>query len=139
MGLIQLDLNPPPAKLRQFGAIAPVMLLVIGGVLRWRFGLPVAVLAGLFAAGILVFLASRVSPKLVRPVYAGLILLGFPIGWTVSHLVMFLFFFGIITPLGLVFRLLGRDALHRRWDREQESYWTEHPPCDNVERYFRQF
>lgn len=139
MGLVKLDLNPPPAQLRQFGWIAPTMLLVIGLVLRWRVGLPTPVVAGLCAAGILIFIFSRVSPKLVRPVYVGLMIAGFPIGWVMSHLLLAVFYFGIITPLALIFRLAGRDMLHRRWNRSRSSYWTDHPQAQNIERYFRQY
>jgi len=139
MAMIQLDFNPSSKKLQQFGWITPIMLLVIGSVLRWRVGLPMTGVAGLCIAGILVFIASRVSPKLVRPVYVGLMILGFPVGWVISHLLMIFFYFGIITPVALIFRLIGRDVLHRRWNRQRETYWTEHPRCDNVERYFRQF
>lgn len=139
MGMIQLDLNPSAEKLRQFGWIAPIMLLVIGLVFWWRFGMPAAGITVMVLVGMVIFTLSRVSPRLVRPVYMVLVIVGFPIGWVVSHLVMFLFYFGIITPVALVFRLMGRDMLHRRWDRRLETYWTEHPQCDNVERYFRQF
>lgn len=139
MGMINLDLNPSPAKLRQFGWIAPIMLLAIGLVLRWRAGLPMVGVAGLGAVGILIFISSRVSPRLTRLVYRGLIIAGFPIGWVISHLLLALFYFGIITPLALIFRLLGRDMLHRRWDRQRESYWTEHPQSENIDWYFRQF
>lgn len=139
MGMLPLDLNPPPEKLRQFGWIAPVMLTIIAIVMRWRFGMSWTGVSGLCLAGLLVLLASRISTKLVRPVYVGLILAGFPIGWLVSHVMMFAFYFGILTPLAILFRLLGRDSLQRRWDRQRESYWTECPRCDNSERYFRQF
>ena len=139
MGMIPLDLDPPPKKLRQFGWIAPVMLLVIGGVMRWRFGMPVAGVAALGVAGVVILIASLVSPKLVRPVYVAMVVAGYPIGWVVSHLVMFVVYFGVITPVALVFRLLGRDPLHRRWDPGCDTYWTRHPPCDSSERYFRQF
>lgn len=139
MALIQLDLDPPAAKLRQFGWAAPVMLLTIGGVLRWRFDLPTAWMMGLGVAGVVIFLASRVSPKLVRPAYLALVVLGFPIGWVVSHMVMLVFYYGVLTPVGLCFRLLGRDPLQRRWQPEQSSYWTKHPRTENVARYFRQF
>jgi len=139
MGIVQLDLNPSSDKLRQFGWISPIMLLVVGLVLRWRVGLSMGTLSGMCLFGMLVFAASRVSPKLVRPVYVGLTIIGYPIGWVISHLVMALFYFGIITPVALVFRLLGRDMLHRRWDSGRETYWTDHPRCASVERYFRQF
>jgi len=139
MGMVQLDLNPSSDKLRQFGWISPIMLLSIGLVLRWRVGLSLGALAGMCLFGLLVFAASRVSPRLVRPVYVGLTIIGYPIGWVISHLVMALFYFGIITPVALVFRLLGRDTLHRRWDSGSETYWTEHPKCDSSTQYFRQF
>ena len=139
MGIVQLDLNPSSDKLRQFGWISPIMLLVVGLVLRWRVGLSMGTLSGMCLFGMLVFAASRVSPKLVRPVYVGLTIIGYPIGWVISHLVMALFYFGIITPVALVFRLLGRDMLHRRWDSGSETYWTEHPKCDSSTQYFRQF
>ena len=37
--------------------------------------------------------------------------LAFPIGWTVSQVMLALMFFGLFTPIGLVFRLIGRDPL----------------------------
>ena len=39
--------------------------------------------------------------------------LAFPIGWTVSQVILLLMFYGLFTPIGLVFRLIGRDPLHR--------------------------
>jgi hypothetical protein len=66
-------------------------------------------------------------------------ILAFPIGWTVSNLVLVLVFFGLFTPVALVFRLLGRDALQRRFQPEQDTYWTARPETTEPVRYFRQF
>ena len=139
MGMIQLDLNPSHKKLRQFGLVALIMLTIIALLLGWRFNLPKGVVIGLCAAGAVLFIISRISTRLIWPVYAGLMVVSFPIGWVISHLVMGLFFFGVITPVGLVFRLLGRDALHRKWDPNADSYWVKYPRPDSVKRYFRQF
>lgn len=139
MAMIHLDTNPSEKKLRQFGNIAPIMLLLIACILRWRFDLPLPAMATMCAVGVMIFFASRLSAKLVRPIYLVLILIGFPIGWVISHLVMLLFYFGLITPIALVFRLMNRDAFHRNWDPESESYWTEHQKNDSVNRYFKQF
>jgi len=49
------------------------------------------------------------------------------------------FYFGLITPLGLVFRLIGRDLLCRRFDPKARSYWVPHQQAKKVERYFQQF
>ena len=137
--MIQLDLNPSHKTLRQFGLICLIMLNVIGLLLGWRFDLPKIAVIGLCLGGIVLFVLSRISAKFLKPVYVGLMVISFPIGWVISHLVMVLFFFGVITPVGLVFRLLGRDALHRKWDRQAESYWVKYPRPDSVKRYFRQF
>jgi hypothetical protein len=137
--MIQLDLRPASKTLRQFGLICLIMLTGIGLLLKWRFALSTAAVIGLSAAGLVLFVLGLISPKLIWPFYAGLILAGFPIGWAVSHLVMILFFFGVITPVALVFRLLGRDALHRQWDRQARSYWVPCSRPDSVKRYFRQF
>jgi len=137
--MIQLDLNPSEAKIRQFGMISPVMLIAIGLLLRWRFELPLIWPVACGGIGVALLILSRISHRLVRPVYQGLILIGFPIGWVISHLIMFIFFFGILTPTALVFRLSGRDVLRRKLETQCRSYWTSHTRSDNTERFFRQF
>ena len=52
-------------------------------------------------------------PDWLRPIYVGWMVLAFPIGWTVSQLILGVIFCGVFTPIGLVFRLMGRDPLHR--------------------------
>ena len=46
-------------------------------------------------------------------IYVGWMILAFPIGWTISQVILVVMFFGLFTPIGLIFRLLGRDPLHR--------------------------
>jgi hypothetical protein len=52
---------------------------------------------------------------------------------------MAILFYLVITPVGLVFRLVGRDAMNRRFDPSLPSYWVEHRMPASLERYFRQF
>ena len=65
--------------------------------------------------------------------------LAFPIGWTVSQVMLAVMFFGLFTPIGLVFRLLGRDPLHRTRRPGLESYWAPKPAPADLRRYFKQF
>jgi hypothetical protein len=139
MSLIQLDLKPSQSKLRQFGELSLVMLSLLGLLMTWRWDMSKSVLAGFVIAGLAVYILSRISTKLVWPLYAGLMLAGFPIGWLVSHLVMALFFFGILLPTGLFFRMIGRDALHRKPQQQKDSYWVRHSSPDSIKRYFQQF
>ena len=62
-----------------------------------------------------------------------------PIGWTVSHLVLAVIYFLILTPIGLVVRWFRPDPLGLKLDRERKTYWVPHDPGHDPKRYFRQF
>jgi hypothetical protein len=62
-----------------------------------------------------------------------------PIGFVISLILMSVFYFGLITPVGLVFRLIGRDVLSRKFDPKASSYWVPHEQASKPERYFQQF
>ena len=130
--------TPPPAKtLRQFAGLC---LVVFPALALWRVtrGQSDAIAAALAAAGVVVGLIGLVRPTAIRWVFTGWLILAFPIGWAVSRIALGLLFFGLITPVAFVFRLAGRDVLHRR-RRPGASYWvTKARPAD-VREYFRQF
>jgi hypothetical protein len=63
---------------------------------------------------------------------------GFVIGSVVGRLLLALCYYGVLTPIALLMRLRGRDALRLR-RRECESYWVDLPPPPPPERYERQF
>lgn len=133
-----IPFSPPPRTLRQF---AGLWLLVFGGIAAWQGlvrGRP-AVAAVVGTLAVAVGVAGLISPRLVRPVFVGWMVLAFPIGWTVSLLLLGLVYFGIVFPIGLAFRLVGRDALGLRPRPDLSTYWTPRPAPADVRRYFRQF
>ncbi len=97
-------------------------------------------LAGAFwvlaVAGRLVGLAR---PSWMRPVFLGMSLATWPIGWVVSNLTLALLYYGVFTPIALLFRLIGRDTMRRRFDRDAETYWEPYRPDSGLERYLRQY
>ena len=133
-----IPFSPPPRTLRQF---AGLWLVVFGGIAAWQGlvrGRP-AVAAVVGTLAVAVGVAGLISPKLVRPVFVGWMVLAFPIGWTVSLLLLGLVYFGIVFPIGLAFRLAGRDALGLRPRPDLSTYWTPRAAPADVRRYFRQF
>ena len=79
------------------------------------------------------------APPVRRWIYVGWIYAAFPIGWTVSHVLIAGIYYLLITPIGLIIRATGRDPLLRKFDRSAPTYWTPHPPPGDVKRYFRQY
>lgn len=61
----------------------------------------------------------KLQPHLYRLWMAAL----HPIAWTVSHLVMSLFYYLFFTPIGLIMRMSGNDPLTRKMDSQSKSYW----------------
>jgi hypothetical protein len=63
----------------------------------------------------------------------------FPIGWTVSHVLMGVIYYLVVTPIGWLLRLAGRDSMGRTFDRAASTYWVPHRPPESTDSYFRQF
>lgn len=145
--LVHINWNPDDGTLRRFGFIA------LGGFgflaacawyerLLFAFGLgearlAVTVVLGALAAASALF--SLVAPRANRPIYVGLSVLTFPIGFVMSYVIMGLLFFGIFAPVGAILRLLGKDPMQRALRKDQKSYWSEARPPRPNESYFRQF
>jgi hypothetical protein len=138
MAVIEIDRNPGPRTLRQFAGLFLIAFGVLGYVVFRRSG-TVEIAAAIWFVAALVGTLGLLRPAAIRLVYVGMIYLAFPIGWVVSHVVLALVLYLVLTPIGLVLRLAGRDPLARGFDREAGSYWTPHREADSMERYFRQF
>ena len=130
--------TPSNRTLRQFAGLWIVFFSAMA--VRWAFVPGREVLATVLAV-----LAATVgplglrAPQAIRPLFVGWMMLVFPIGWLVSHVILALLLYGLFTPLGLVFKLIGRDALARRRVTKQSTYWVAKPQARNVRQYFRQF
>ena len=84
-------------------------------------------------------LVGLIRPGWLKPVFLGLTLATWPIGWVVSKVSLGLLYYGIFTPIALVFRLVGRDALHRSADPKAKTYWEPYRPNRGLDRYLRPF
>lgn len=139
MSLIEINFRPEKSQLRSFGIIAFIACgLIFAFLLLYKkVALPISAIP-LFV-GIIIFLSSLFSYRLTRLFYLALMFLALPFGLAISFLLMTAFYLLIITPLALLFRIAGRDALNRSFDMKAKTYWIAHRQCDSNERYFRQF
>lgn len=133
-----IPFHPPPRTLRQFAAIA----LVLFGALALWMGLArdrprAAAVFGALALAIGPLGLAR--PSAIRPVFVGWMVLAFPIGWMVTHIVLACLFYGLFTPIAFGFRLFGRDVLSLRPMRDKSTYFVPKPPPADVRSHFRQY
>jgi hypothetical protein len=128
---------PPPKMLRQF---AGLWLVVFGGFAAWRVfgGRADGWTWALAIAAVVVGLSGLARPSLVRPIFTGWMIAAFPIGWTISKVVLGALFYLVFTPVGMLFRLVGRDALKLRRG-PAASHWVERTGARSGKEYLRQF
>jgi Saxitoxin biosynthesis operon protein SxtJ len=133
----EISFDPPRKTLRQF---AGLWVFFFGGWACWQyFAHDNVVLGAIFALVTVIGWVGLVKPAAVRYVYVGWMILAFPIGWTVSRVVLAVLFYGLFTPLALIFRLIGRDPLALRPRPEVETYWQTKPAAAGVQNYYRQY
>ncbi len=143
MSAIPIDWKPDRRKLREFALISLMVFGLLGTVIAYKSGCFQS--SGKWTAPVIVWLLGvwgllgAFAPPLVKPLYTGLMAVTFPIGWVISHLLLGLIYYGMFTPLALFFRLVGRDALKLKIDRNAASYWIETPTNPDSANYFRQF
>ena len=86
--------------------------------------------------GITLVVLGTILPAVLSPVYKLWMLFAVSLGFVMTRLILTLFYFFVLTPVGLVFRVIGRDALERRVDRQASSYWIEKKyPITDRSRY----
>ena len=135
--MIAIQWNPSTKQLRQF---AGIWFPAFCGLVGWSIGQKTGhwsgveigwVLAGLLSVG------GLILPALIRPIFVGLILLTFPLGWVVSHLLLGLIFYGVVTPIGLILRIIGHDPLQLK-KPGGNSVWKTSIGKTDATRYLRQ-
>jgi hypothetical protein len=108
---------------RSFGISVGAVLCVIAGVLLWRGRIGRAEVVG--GIGAVLLLCGLVHPPLLKYPSAAWWRFSRVLGYVNARVLLSIIFFLILTPLGLVCRLTGKDPLARR--RRNWTGWTAYP------------
>ena len=73
----------------------------------------------------LIFLVlGFVNSKILTPLNKLWFIFGIFLGKIISPIIMGIIFFLVVTPIGLIMRLIGKDILNLRYNKNK-SYWIE--------------
>ena len=138
----EVDWNPDVRARRKFAvsliigfpAIAAVFLL--GGFLVKHAWKPFFLWLGLIglAVGIILWLL----PQIARPFYLAWYSVACCLGFVMGNLLFAVFFYLVVTPLGLALRLRRNPALTKGFDKSRKSYWRDAEKPVDLKRYYRQ-
>jgi hypothetical protein len=138
MALLEINRNPSRRDLAWFGLILLVFFVVVGAIAGRLAGSDL-VRHVLWGAGVLLAAVYYVVPALRRPMFVGWMYAAYPIGYVISHVLLGVIYFGLVTPIGLILRAVSHDPMERRFDRAAPTYWSARERTPDVKTYFRQF
>ena len=133
---MKLQLKEEPKEWRKAAWMSALGLAIFSSLLRWRRVLPAPAweLSLCAAAALIVAGASR--PRWFGGYYRLSAMLGWAISQVAGRVVLAFIFFIIVTPLGLVLRMLGKDPLRLRPPAGAASYWSETRRKSSLDRLF---
>jgi len=122
---------------RFFGLLFFVVFLLIALLPLLKGKPPHLVLLGIAMA----FLAiALIVPRWLAPLNRLWMKFGELLHHIVSPIILGIMFFGVITPVGWLMRLMGKDLLRTKFDRDATSYWIpREPPGPEKSSLKRQF
>jgi hypothetical protein len=127
-------MRPALPSNRSFGWTFTVVFVLAGAYGLWHGGahsLPMLALAVVMA------LVTLTRAAWLTPLNRAWMKLGELMGRVVSPVVLGIIFFAVFTPVGLVMRAFGRDAMCRRFEPGQPSYWVKRDPPGPADNSYR--
>lgn len=109
--------------IRNFGLFLAVLMGILGGISFYRHSGAWPYLWGVGAYALITCLL--IKPAL-RPVFKGAMWLGMKLNWVMTRVILTIFFFTLLTPLGILMRIFRADLLKRKFDPKAPTYWQ--PP-----------
>ncbi len=139
MSIVQIDWHPDGPALRRFGRTVIIGSLLIAAGLQWGKGWTSAARV-LAVVGVVIGGLGLTGTSVARPGYLAWMGIAFVMGNIVSRVVLAVVYYLVLTPVGLLMRLVGRDrlALDRR-SKRRATHWVDLPQARSADADERQF
>lgn len=107
-------------EVRNFGLLFAALGIFAGAFMAWK-GNSAAWVA--FGLAVVFFCTGVFLPRVLAPVYRAWMRFAAVLAWLNTRLLLSVFFYLVVTPIGLVMRLVRKDLLQQKIDRTAASYW----------------
>ena len=133
---MRLNFKEDPKEWRKSALLTVLGLAILSSLLHWRKHLPVNAWLTLLGLLGLAAVCAIWQPRWFRSWYRLSLRLGFYSSQFIGRCVLILFFIFIITPLGLMLRLAGKDPLQLTRPNKPATYWRPAKACSPLDRLF---
>ena len=124
-------------ELRRFGVVAGITWGTLSFLLWKKQGSGVCLY--LFFFSLFLLITGLVKPQILKPIYK--IWTGFThfLGGVNTRVILGVIFFLVVTPLGFILRLLGKDFLNLKINPNSTTYWIPKNKSFSKSDYENQF
>ena len=133
---MKLNFKEDPKEWRKSALLTALGLALISSLLRWRKHLPVNVWLVVLAVLAVVAVCAVLQPRWFRGWYRLSLRLGFYSSQFVGRCVLLVFFIFVMTPLGWLLRLMGKDPLQLKRPPGAATYWQKSKDASSLEQLF---
>ena len=119
---------------RNFGLVFFIVFLIVS---LWplTYGEPIRI--WLVIISMVFLILGLMNSKLLTPLNKLWFKFGMILGAIVTPIVMGLIFFLVVTPIGLIMRVMGKDLLNKKYDKKKKTYWIKrNTPIGTMKRQF---
>jgi hypothetical protein len=133
---MKLNLKDEPKEWRKSALLAALGLVILSSLLRWHHVFNDKTWLALLSLFGVMAVCALWQPRWFRGYHLFSMKLGFAVSRLFGLLTLVLFFFFILTPVGLILRLMGKDALQHKPRREAPSCWQPAKDYGPLDRLF---
>jgi len=123
------DIKSGRKELRKFGLTMGIFLGLLGGLSWWRAN---DYYSYLFIFSIAFLLFGLAVPMLLKPIHKIWMTLAILMGWLMTRVILSVLFYLVVTPVGLLARLLGKDFCGLELRSNTDSYWR---PREGIKKH----
>jgi hypothetical protein len=133
---MKLNLKDEPKEWRKSVLLAALGLALISSLLRWRHVLESKPWLAILTVLALMAIAAVMQPRWFRGYHLFSMRLGFAISWILGRVALVFFFLFILTPVGWMLRLAGKDPLQLKPPAGTGTCWHPAKDCGPLDRLF---
>jgi hypothetical protein len=131
-----LRLSEKPLEWIKFTAVIGVAANGVLGLMWHKGALPGVVCLLACGVALAAIVTASIRPQRFRGFYRGGMTISFKIGQVIGKVLLTLFFLALVTPMGIVLRLLGKDLLRLKKDPNGTTYWRKAKGGREFDRMF---
>ena len=115
-------INASQKEVKKFGILFAALCLGVAAYSVYRGG---HVWPWFLGCSLFFLVSGLFVYPLLRPIYIGWMTFAFALGWINTRIILGLFYYVILTPTGVIMRILGKDLLEEKLDRTVTTYWVK--------------